>query len=109
MEQFFANQKVPYYQGRLYLQKVQQAKNNKQSTCNEVRTKQRFQKIKLYVFDSLGVTMGDGKSNSVDVEQQKTQLLNENQETPSSYFEVDADFFDLSDPEKQKDVDPQRR
>ena len=53
--------------------------------------------------------MGDGKSTSVDVEQQKTQLLNENQKTPSSYFQVDADFFDLSDPEKQKDVDPQRR
>ena len=38
-----------------------------------------------------------------------SQLLNENQKTPSSYFQVDADFFDLSDPEKQKDVDTQKR
>ena len=53
--------------------------------------------------------MGDEKSKSVDVEQQKTQLLNENQKTPSSYFQVDADFFDLSDAEKQKDVDAQKR
>jgi hypothetical protein len=51
--------------------------------------------------------MGAGKSKSVDVELQG--LVNENQENPSSHFQVDADFFDLSDPEKQKGVDAEKR
>ena len=50
--------------------------------------------------------MGAGKSKSVDVEEQG----NKSQETPSSHhFQVDADFFDLSDPEKQKSADADNR
>ena len=33
----------------------------------------------------------------------------ENQETSPSHFQVDADFFDLSDPEKQKSEDEEKR
>ena len=51
--------------------------------------------------------MGAGKSKSVDAELQ--DLVIENQETPSSHFQVDADFFDLSDPEKQKGADAEKR
>ena len=44
--------------------------------------------------------MGAGKSKSGDL--QELEELNEN-------FQVDADFFDLSDPEKQKGADAQKR
>ena len=65
----------------------------------------------MYVFDSLGVTMGAGKSKSVDIELQEGEgdNVNENQDTPASHFQVDADFFDLSDPEKQKGADAEKR
>ena len=55
--------------------------------------------------------MGVGKSKSVDIELQEGEgdNLNENQETRSSHFQVDADFFDLSDPEKQKGADAEKR
>ena len=67
----------------------------------------------MYVFDSLGVTMGVGKSRPVDVEKDgvelKEDLVNENQGTSPSHFQVDADFFDLSDPEKQESADEEKR
>ena len=55
--------------------------------------------------------MGAGKSKAVDIELQEGEgdNLNENQETRSSHFQVDADFFDLSDPEKQKGADADKR
>merc|ERR1711971_105763 len=55
--------------------------------------------------------MDTGKSKSVEIELQEGERdkFNENQETPSSHFQVDADFFDLSDPEKQKDADAEKR
>ena len=57
--------------------------------------------------------MGAGKSKSVDIELQEGEgdNFNENQDTPSSpsHFQVDADFFDLSDPEKLKDADAEKR
>ena len=48
--------------------------------------------------------MGARKSKIVDVEVSELELqedlVNGNQETSPSHFQVDADFFDLSDPEK---------
>ena len=55
--------------------------------------------------------MGAGKSKP-DVENQDHVELQEglgNQETSPSHFQVDADFFDLSDPEKQKSADEEKR
>ena len=43
-----------------------------------------------------------------DVELQE-DLVNGNQETSPSHFQVDADFYDLSDPEKQKSADEEKR
>ena len=51
--------------------------------------------------------MGARKSKPGDVELQE-DLVNENQETFSS-FQVDADFFDLSDLENQKSEDEEKR
>ena len=59
--------------------------------------------------------MGAGKSKSVDIELQEGEgdNFNENQETPFSNpfrnFQVNADFFDLSDPEKQKGANAEKR
>ena len=57
--------------------------------------------------------MGAGKSKSEDIELQEGEgegdNFNENQEARSSHFQVDADFFDLSDPEKQKGADAENR
>ena len=52
--------------------------------------------------------MGARKSKPVDVELQE-DLVNENQEISPNHFQVDADFFDLSDPEKQKSADEEKR
>ena len=52
--------------------------------------------------------MGARKSKLDDVELQ-VDLVNGNQETSPSHFQVDADFFDLSDPEKQKSADEEKR
>ena len=58
--------------------------------------------------------MGVGKSKSVDIELQEGEgdNFNENQETPANHFQdfqVDADFFDLSDQEKQKGANAEKR
>ena len=58
--------------------------------------------------------MGAGKSKPDDAEnpdrvELKEDLVNGNQETSLSHFQVDADFFDLSDPEKQKSEDEEKR
>ena len=55
--------------------------------------------------------METGKSKSVEIELQEGERdnFNKNQETPSSHFQVDAEFFDLSDPEKQKGADAENR
>jgi len=57
--------------------------------------------------------MGTRKSKPVDPKQDpvelKDVLVNENQETSPSHFQVDADFFDLSDPEKQESEDEEKR
>ena len=52
--------------------------------------------------------MGARKSKSDDVELQQ-DLVNGNQETSPRHFQVDADFFDLSDPEKQESEDEEKR
>ena len=52
--------------------------------------------------------MGAGKSKSVDIELQEGEGDNVN-EIQFHHFQVDADFFDLSDPEKQKNADEEQR
>ena len=78
-----------------------------------MRDLKKKNKNPMCVLNSLGVTMGTRKSKPVDPKQDpvelKDVLVNENQETSPSHFQVDADFFDLSDPEKQESADEEKR
>ena len=58
--------------------------------------------------------MGAGKSKPGDAEnpdrvELKEDLVNGDQGTSPSHFQVDADFFDLSNPEKQESEDEEKR